>query len=79
MVKIFIKIKKWYYEYQLKQAVKKADRMAKKTGCKILVLRYGKRFLVKSKKELKKLIGNGCFVSGFTIQKAESIACYITK
>jgi hypothetical protein len=79
MVKIFIKIKKWYYEYQLRQAVKKADWMAKKSGCKFLVLRYRKRFLVKSKKELKKLIKDGCFVSGFTVQKAEKIACYITK
>jgi hypothetical protein len=78
MVKILIKIKKWYYEYQLRQAIKKADWMAKKSGFRFLVLRYKKRFLVKSKKELKRLIKEGHFVPGFTIQRAEAIACYIT-
>ena len=79
MVKLFIKIKHWYYERQLKKAVEKADWMAKKSGCRFLVLRYKKGFLVKSKKELKRLIKDGCFTKGFTIQKAEQLACYITK
>ena len=79
MIKLILKLKHRYYEYQLKKAVKKADWMAKKSGCRFLVLRYKKRFLVKSKKELKRLIKDRCFQNGFTIQKAEKIACYITK
>jgi hypothetical protein len=78
MVKLFIKIKHWYLEYKLRQAIKKADWMAKKSGCKFLVLKYKKGFLVKSKKELKKLIKQRNFVSGFTIQQAEKIALYAT-
>jgi hypothetical protein len=62
----------------LKRAIKKANLMALLTGRKYLVLRYRKRFLVKSKKELKQLIKDGMFQSGFTIQKAEQIALYIT-
>jgi hypothetical protein len=78
MVKLFIKIKHCYINWQLRRAVKKADWMAKLSGSKILVLRYKGGFMVKSKKHLKRLIKEGRFAHGFTIQTAERIALYKT-
>lgn len=63
----------------LRSAVRKADWMAKRSGAKFLVLRYKGRFLVKSKRQLKRLIKDGYFVHGFTIQTAERIALYKTR
>ncbi|MDR1370929.1 MAG: hypothetical protein LBJ72_12530 [Dysgonamonadaceae bacterium] len=79
MVNLFIRLKQWNQERKFKNAINKADWMAKKSKMKFLVLRYNGRFLVKSKKELRKLIRDGYFVKGFTIQQAEKIALYITK
>ncbi|GHT15064.1 hypothetical protein AGMMS4956_14230 [Bacteroidia bacterium] len=79
MVKLFIRIKHWYIERKLKNAIKKADWLCKKTDARFLVLRYKSGFLVKSKKQLKALIKDGYFVKGFDIQTAEKIAVYKTK
>jgi hypothetical protein len=76
---ILIRIKKWNQDRLLKNAIRKANEMAFRTGCKFLVLRYKRRFLVKSKKQLKQLIKDGYFVSGMTIQHIENIAIYITR
>ena len=78
MVKLLIKIKHWLLERKLRAAIKKADWLAKKSGAKFLVLRYRGGFLVKSKKQLKRLIRAGHFKRGFTIQTAERIALYKT-
>jgi hypothetical protein len=79
MVKLLISIKRWYLERKLRSAIKKADWLAKRSGAKFLVLRYKGGFLVKSKRELKRLIKEKRFVAGFDIQTAERIALYKTK
>ena len=79
MVKLIIWFKKWNQNRKLKNAIKKADWMAKKSRAKFLVLYYNGKMLVKSKQQLKKMIRDGFFIKGFTIQKAEQIALYITK
>jgi hypothetical protein len=73
------KLIKWNQDRRLKNAIYKANKMAFRTGCKFMVLRYKHRFLVKSKKQLKQLIKEGYFVSGFSIHDIEKIALYITK
>lgn len=78
MVKLIIRFKKWNQNRKLKNAIKKADWMAKKSRAKFLVLYYKGKMLVKSKQQLKKMIKDGVFVKGFSIQKAEEIALYIT-
>lgn len=79
MVNLIISIKRWYLERKLRGAIKKADWLARRSGAKFLVLRYKNGFLVKSKKQLKWLIKEGHFKSGFTIQTAERIALYKTQ
>jgi hypothetical protein len=78
IVNFFIRIKQWNQTRRLNNAIDKADWLARKSGYKVLVLRYKKGFLVKTKKELRKLIRDKYFVKGFTIQQAEKIALYIT-
>jgi hypothetical protein len=78
-IDLCIRLKKRNQERKLRNAIDKADWMAKKSGRKFLVLKYNRRFLVKSKEELKRLIKDKYFVKGFTIQQAEKIALYITK
>jgi len=79
MVKIIQKIIGWVQRKRLTSAIKKANRMFAVTGMKFFVLKYKRRFLVKSKQELKKLIREGYFKKGFTVQSAEAIALYITR
>jgi hypothetical protein len=78
-IDLCIRLKKWSQDRKLKNAIDKADWMAKRSGRKFLVLKYKRRLLVKSKEELKRLIKEKYFVKGFTIQQAEQIALYITR
>ena len=70
IVKILKRFKKWNQNRKLKNAIDKADWMAKKSGAKFLVLYYQGKMLVKSKQQLKKMIKDGVSVRGFSIQKA---------
>jgi hypothetical protein len=79
IMNLFIRIKKYRQQKMLLRAIRKADKMAQLTGMKFLVLRYRNRFLVKSKRELKYMIRQGFFVSGFTIGYACKMALYITQ
>lgn len=63
----------------LKFAIKKANKIFNATGKKMLVLKYKRGFVVKSKQEIKELIKKGYFAKGFTIQTAEAIALYKTR
>jgi len=78
-IDLIIRLKKRYQSQKLKNAINKADWMAKKTGRRFFVLKYKRRFLVKSKEQLKRMIKNKYFVKGFDIQKAEKISLYITR
>ena len=79
MVKIIQSIIGWVQRQRLKLAIKKANKMFAATGLKFFVLKYRRGFLVKSKQELKKLIKDGFFKKGFTIQTAKTIAIYQTR
>jgi hypothetical protein len=77
-INIFIRLRKRIERWRLNNAIEKANWLQRKTGRKVLVLRYKKGFLVKTKAELSMLIKKKYFVKGFSIQKAEEIALYIT-
>lgn len=86
MVKAVKKIlKKWVKAYKsmvlyrrCKRAIRRADRQAVVTGRKQLVLLHGGKPVVVSKQQLKKLIRQGAFIRGFTLEKAERLAIYKT-
>ncbi len=69
--------------WRCKKAIKRADYRAVTTGRKQLVLIQQGRPVVVSKQHLKNQIqqkkSQKGFKKGFTIQKAESMAIYITK
>jgi hypothetical protein len=79
IVDFFIGLKKKYQTRKLIRAIGRADFLAHRSGRRFMVLKYGNRFLVKSKGELKLLIRQGYFRKGFDIQTAERIALHITK
>lgn len=78
-IESFIALRRRIQKHKLNCAIRKADWMARRSGNRFFVFRYRKKFLVKSKRELKKLIRDGYFTKGFTIQQAEKIALYRTK
>lgn len=79
MTKLFIKLKKRYENYLIQKAIKKANKYFQATGMKFLVIWYKNKPLVKSKQELRKLIKQGYFKKGLTIQKIEKMALYSTR
>lgn len=78
MVTLFLKIKRAVENARVKRAVKKANKLFDATGMKFLVIWYKGKPVVKSKQELKKLVGEGYF-KGLTIQKIEQMALYKTR
>ncbi len=79
MVTLFIKLKKRYENYLVQKAIKKANKYFQATGNRFLVVWYDGKPLVKSKQELRKLIKQGYFKKGLTIQKIEKTALYSTR
>jgi len=79
MVKLIQTVISWVQSQRLKFAIRKANKIFAATGMKMFVLKYRRGFLVKSKQEMKKLIKEGYFKKGFTIQTAEAIALYQTR
>jgi len=79
MVKLIQRIIGWFQRQRLKAAIRKANRMFAATGMKFYVLRYNKGFLVKSKQELTKLVKDGYFQKGVSIQTIGKLALYQTR
>lgn len=83
MVKLFRKLlanyRSWILYKRCERAKIHADKQARITGKKQLVLMYGGRPIVVSKQHLKRQIAFGMFAKGFSIQKAEQGAIYIAR
>jgi hypothetical protein len=69
---------KFLQKRKLAKAVKKADKLAELYRQKFFVLRYKRGFIVKSRRELRKLIREGYFVKGFDLNEVRKIAIYTT-
>lgn len=78
MVRIYRAIKKSIFEWRVRKAVKKADKMATQTKLFFLVLNYKGHPVVKSRTSLKKQIKAGKYKKGVTIETLEKIAIYKT-
>jgi hypothetical protein len=79
IINSFIALKRRAIQWRLNRAIRKANRMAECSGYKFFVLRYKRRFLVKSKRELRRLVREHYFVKGLTIQDIEKLALHITR
>jgi hypothetical protein len=78
-INIFTALIRWAQQQRLNRAIRKANLMAERSGHKFFVLRYRRRFLVKSKQELRRLIREHYFVKGMTIGQIEKLALHITR
>ncbi|MDR1120048.1 MAG: hypothetical protein LBM08_03945 [Dysgonamonadaceae bacterium] len=78
-IDFFIRLKQWNGRRKLRNAINKADWMARRTGQKFFVFKYRSSLVVKSKQEIKRLIREKYFTRDFTIHVAERMALYITR
>ncbi len=73
------RIKKWIFNYRLKEAIKTAEESAQRTGLRHLVLLIQGKPMVFTKRQVQRLIRVRYFRKGTTIQGIEERALFITK
>lgn len=72
-------IKRLIFAWKYKRAVKKADRLAKLTGLRYLVIYMNGSLKVVPKKTIKELVAKRRFRKGVTVADIEKRALFITK
>lgn len=72
-------IKRLIFAWKYKRAIKKADRLAKLTGLRYLVIYLNGRLKVVPKKAIKELVAKHRFRKGITVADIERRALFITK
>lgn len=71
-------IKKLFFAFRYKRAVKKANRLAQETGLKYYVILLNGTIHVVPKQVIKQLIQQKRFRKGTTVKDIEKLALYIT-
>ncbi|MEA2041141.1 MAG: hypothetical protein U9N85_01125 [Bacteroidota bacterium] len=72
------RIRAWFFDRKVKKRIIQANKLAKLTKYKYLVLIYKGKLITVRKGDLKRLIRFGKFKKGTTIQDLERSALYIT-
>lgn len=72
-------IKRLIFAWKYKRAIKKADRLAKLTGLRYLVIYLNGGLKVVPKKAIKELVAKHRFRKGVTMADIERRALFITK
>lgn len=72
-------IKRLIFAWKYKRAIKKADRLAKLTGLRYLVIYLNGGLKVVPKKAIKELVAKHRFRKGVTVADIERRALFITK
>lgn len=72
-------IKRLIFAWKYKRAIKKADRLAKLTGLRYLVIYLNGGLKVVPKKAIKELVAKHRFRKGGTVADIERRALFITK
>lgn len=72
-------IKRLIFAWKYKHAIKKADRLAKLTGLRYLVIYLNGGLKVVPKKAIKELVAKHRFRKGVTVADIERRALFITK
>lgn len=72
-------IKRLIFAWKYKRAIKKADRLAKLTGLRDLVIYLNGGLKVVPKKAIKELVAKHRFRKGVTVADIERRALFITK
>lgn len=72
-------IKRLIFAWKYKRAIKKADRLAKFTGLRYLVIYLNGGLKVVPKKAIKELVAKHRFRKGITVADIERRALFITK
>lgn len=72
-------IKRLIFAWKYKRAIKKADRLAKLTGLRYLVIYLNGGLKVVPKKAIKELVAKHRFRKGITVADIERRALFITK
>lgn len=72
-------IKRLIFAWKYKRAIKKADRLAKLTGLRYLVIYLNGGLKVVPKKAIKELVAKHRFRKGVTVPDIERRALFITK
>ena len=73
-----VMIKKLFFAFRYKRAVKKANRLAQETGLKYYVILLNGTIHVVPKQVIKQLIQQKRFRKGTTVKDIEKLALYIT-
>jgi len=76
--KLISKILIWRFERRKWKLIAEANRKAKETGYKYMVIKMNNRLLLRKKSHVKKLIRIRYFKKGTTIQQLEQAAIYVT-
>ena len=71
-------IKKTIFNWQKNRLIKKANKKAKLTGYRYIIIGWHGKLILAEKKYLKNLIAKHKFKKGTTIQQLESAAIYVT-
>lgn len=72
------KLKNMIYSYRLKRKIAKANELHRLTKFKYMVIKYNRRLMVVSKRQVKQLVKTGFFKRRVTCRQIEKMALYVT-